>query len=286
MSPDVPSRSTLADVLEAIQTADFSPRRRQDMASAVRRVAKALGHPPEHIPADPRALGAWLKLVAPESIGMSVGRWHNIRSLLRSALMLVAPVMKGSSRVAMSVAWKALFDLVGPKTMVRNRLSRLLRWLSCQQIQPGAATVDDLERFHQELLAQALASHPEATWADTVRAWNWAVKNVPGWPQLLVERASRKVIYVWPWDKFPLSLKQDVDGWIDRLAARDFANEDGPAKPASVSTLVTREYQLRAFASALVLGGRDAASLTSLAACLTIENFTDGLRVFPERGGN
>lgn len=286
MSPDIPSRSTLADVLAAIETTtDLLPRRRQDLASAVRRVARALGHPPEHIPADPRAIGARLKLVAPESLGMSVGRWHNIRSLLRSALMLVAPVMKGSSRVPMSAAWKTLFDLLGPITMVRNRLSRLLRWLSYQRIEPGVVTADDLERFHQELLAQALASNPEATWADTVRSWNWAVKKVRGWPQLLVKRASRKVVYVLPWNAFPPSLKQDVDGWIDRLAARDFAGEDGPAKPASASTLVTREYQLRAFASALVLRERDSSGLTSLAACLTYENFIEGLRFFHERGG-
>lgn len=286
MAPDIPSRNSLADVLAAIETATMAPRRRQDMASAVRRVAKALGHPPERIPAEPHALGARLKLVSPESLGMSVGRWHNIRSLLRSALMLVVPVMKGSSRLPMSAAWKVLFDLVGPKTMVRNRLSRLLRWLSCQQMQPAMITPEDMERFHQELLAQALASHPEATWADTVRSWNWAMKNVPGWPQLRIERASRKVVYVLPWTAFPLSLKRDVDGWLDRLAARDFASDDGPAKPASASTLMTREYQLRAFASALVLRGRDASSLTSLKNCLTIENFIDGLRFFYERGGS
>lgn len=286
MSPDIPSRSSLADVLAAIETATMPPRRRQDMASAVRTVAKALDHPPERIPADPHALGARLKLVSPEALGMSVGRWHNVRSLLRSALMLVAPVMKGNSRVPMSAAWKVLFDLLGPITMVRNRLSRLLRWLSSQQVQPGVVTAEDLERFHQELLAQALASQPEATWADTVRSWNWAVKNVHGWPQLRIERASCKVVYVLPWDRFPTSLKHDVDGWLDRLAARDFADDAGPAKSASASTLVTREYQLRAFASALVLRGRDASSLTSLKNCLTIENFIDGLRFFYERGGS
>lgn len=284
MTPDIPSRSSLAHVLAAIDAAVLPPRRRQDMTSAVRTVAKTLGHPPEQIPADPRALAARLKLVAPESLGMSVGRWHNVRSLLRSALMLVGPVMKGSNRVPMSAAWKALFDLLGPITMVRNRLSRLLRWLSSQQIQPGGVTADDLERFHQELVAQALASHPEASWADTVRSWNWAMKKVPGWPQLRIERASRKVVYVLAWNKFPPSLKLDVDGWLDRLAARDFANGDGPSKPASASTLVTREYQLRAFASALVLRGREASSLTSLATCLTYENFTEGLRFFHDRG--
>ena len=185
----------------------------------------------------------------------------------------------------MSAAWKALFDLLGPITMVRNRLSRLLRWLSRHQVTPLTVTAMDLERFHQELAGQALASNPEATWADTVRSWNWAVKNVPGWPQQRIERASRKVIYVMPWTAFPPSLKHDVDGWIDRLAARDFTDDAGPAKPASASTLVTREYQLRAFASALVLRGRDPSSLTCLAACLTFENFTEGLRFFHDRGG-
>lgn len=87
MSSAAPSRSistspsNLADVLIAVARADLPERRRQDMASAVRSVARALGRSPEELPADPRLLSKRLAEVAPQSLGLSRGRWSNIRSL-------------------------------------------------------------------------------------------------------------------------------------------------------------------------------------------------------------
>jgi hypothetical protein len=66
--------SSLADVLTAVQNADLPERRRQEIASALRTVARALGRPLERIPADARRLSALLKEVAPLAIGVSRGR--------------------------------------------------------------------------------------------------------------------------------------------------------------------------------------------------------------------
>jgi hypothetical protein len=88
--------SSLADVLTAVQNAaDLPERRRQEIASALRTVARALGRPPERIPTDPHRLSARLKEVAPLAIGVSRGRWNNIRALVRTGLALVLPMAPG-----------------------------------------------------------------------------------------------------------------------------------------------------------------------------------------------
>ena len=161
-------------------------------------------------------------------------------------------------------------------------MSKITHWLSRCGIEPNVVTLADIERFKAELFNDPFLSNPEATWRDMGWAWNHAVAHIPGWPQIPLTLVSRQVTWVLPWSTFPASLKEDVDRWLYRLSGQDFA-EDGPIRPARHNTLTTREYQLRAFASALVLRGRDHASLTSLAELLTIENYQEGLRYYLDR---
>ena len=70
---------TLADVLAAITTADLPERRKQDLASAVRSAARALGRSPKQVPADPRLLASRLAEIAPQALGFSKARWNNVR---------------------------------------------------------------------------------------------------------------------------------------------------------------------------------------------------------------
>ena len=86
---------TLADVLAAVAAAEIPDRRRQDLASAVRTAARALGRPPEQIPAEPRLLARRLAEIAPQALGFARPRWSNIRSLLRAALELVTQMAPG-----------------------------------------------------------------------------------------------------------------------------------------------------------------------------------------------
>jgi hypothetical protein len=220
MTPCPPSRATLETVLKAIDEVLPPGRQRQDMASAVRQVAKALGKKPEDVPADPRLLSIRLKTVSPEALGYAPARWNNIRSLLRKALALVQPVMPGNSAAPLSSTWEALFDKIRDKRSERIRLSRLLRWLSEHQITPEQVSLSDLERFRDELKNEALLKNPETTWRHAVWAWNRSMKQVEGWPAVLIEVPSRKEVYVLPWSAFPASLKRDVDGWLLRLSVK------------------------------------------------------------------
>jgi integrase len=262
----------------------MADRRRQDMASAIKTMARLLGHVPADIPLDLRALNARLKHLSPLAAGISTARWHNVRSLLRAALALAGPLMRGRTTEPLSGAWEVLQGRIRVHSD-RIKLSRLLRWLSGQNLTPERVTEADLAGFHQSLAEEALIRDAQATWAEMARAWNRAVDEIEGWPQVKIDRPLRRQSYVLPWSAFPPSLKQDVDAWIARLAGKDFA-DDGPMRPLTEGSLAAREYHLRAFASALVLRGRDPQSLISLAACVTLENFIEGLRFFYERFGN
>jgi hypothetical protein len=88
--------------LAAVEQADLPPRRRQEMASAVRTVARALGREPGMVPADARLLAGRLAEVAPAALGFSQRRWANARSLLRAALAMVAPVSPGRHQAVLT----------------------------------------------------------------------------------------------------------------------------------------------------------------------------------------
>jgi integrase len=250
-------------------------------------VAKALGRRPEEIEANPRLLGMRLKDLSAAALGISDGRLANIKSLFRQALGMVTPVMPGRSDAPLSAAWDALMGhLAGNRHRPdRIRVMRLVRWLSGEEIAPEAVATADLGRFEKRLLGEALLKNPAATWRDAVEAWNRCVEKVPGWPQLRIERQSRKETYTLPWSAFPESLKADVDAWLRRLACVDL-DDEGPVRAVKPSTRRTREYQLRSFCSALVHKGVAAEQLRALADCLSLDHLKLGLNFYLERRHN
>src|SRR5689334_10600828 len=84
------STLTLADVLAALPSANsITPAQQQEMASAVRTIARLLGEDPARIPANRRALTRRMASIAPVIHGITKPSWSNIRSRLNAALDLV-----------------------------------------------------------------------------------------------------------------------------------------------------------------------------------------------------
>ena len=71
---------SLADLLVRVGASDLPERKRQELSSAIRSVARALGRLPENVPADGRLLAGRLKDVGPAAIGVSRGRWRSRRN--------------------------------------------------------------------------------------------------------------------------------------------------------------------------------------------------------------
>jgi len=145
-------------------------------------------------------------------------------------------------------------------------------------------TLVDSEAYRQAIFNDRLRSRPEKTWDTLSWTWNACHRNVEGWPAIRIERVSRRKIYVMPWSAFPVSFKQDVDRFLDRLAGADLS-DDGPIRPARPATLQMRQYQLRLAASVLVDRGHDAQSIRAIADLLSIERYQEILRFFLDRRG-
>jgi integrase len=282
----VPSRSlepSLADVLSAVSAApNLTMRRRQDMASAIRVVARILDRPLELIPADPPLLRRRLAEIAPMAIGMTKQRWSNLRSLLTGALALTRPMLPNRHPNVLSPAWQALHQRL-PTKSCRTRLSRLLHWLSCRGIEPVGVSRAHLEEFAGEL-CRSMVSNPAQRWREAAWTWNRARRTVPAWPAITASIPNRRKDYSLPWTTFPPSLKADADLFLARIAGNDLL-EDLPFKPVRPETRRLREVQLRRFASVLVHRGRDPATLRTVADIVTFEAFKEGLRFFLDRKG-
>jgi len=273
--------TSLADLLAILQTADLPERKRQDLASAIRTVARALGRLPEDIPADARILANRLKDVAPAALGISLGRWNNVRSLLRTALTFVQTISPGRNRNDLSLEWLELSTRLSRSDKIA--LSRLLRFLSGRGIGPAAVTAETFDEY-REHLDRSLLKRPSETFAMTARAWQRAARAVEGWPQIAVSIPDRRRQWVFKWDRLPESLYRDCRAWLDRLGGCDLL-EDAPFRPVRPATLAHREWQILAFASAVMRMGRDPETLTCLADLVEMETFKTGLRFFLEREG-
>lgn len=283
MSSRTPSRVSLDDVIAAIRSADLPVRKRDDMVSAVRTVARVLGKTPQEIEADPRRLALRLADVGAPAANLSSGRWNNVRSLFRAALALVRPMMKGRSTSPMSAAWATLHAALATREQ-KAGLSRLLRWLSERGVEPETVTLEDLLLFQTALANDSLVRNASSNWQGVVFRWNRAARAEPGWPCIIIESTLRRDTYSLPWSAFPPTLKDDVDAWLRRLGGNIF-DEDGPVRPARPGTIKTREYQLRVFASAIVRRGVDPGALRALADLVEWSNYCDGLKFLHQRRG-
>jgi integrase len=285
MSSSLSSRATeasLADVLAAVQTAILPARRRQEMASALRTIARVLDKPADRIPAHPRLLANHLSKVAARACGITLARWNNVRALARAALALVQPMSPGRQRNVLSPAWKRLADQLESRRVACS-LSRLLRFCSARGIDPDTVCDDTFEAFRL-FLADTLLRDPDKVFIQAARAWGIAQKKIGDWPRFTIAVPDRRNHWTLEWNHFPASLHQDFNNWRDRLTGRDMLDEM-PVRAVRETTLATREWQIRAFASALVRRGRDPASIRLLGDLTEIETFKEGLRYFLERNG-
>jgi integrase len=227
-------------------------------------------------------LASRLRNVVPATTGISTGRWNNIRSLLRISLSFIEPISPGRNCNDLSPEWRVLYNKLGSRSD-KIALSRVLRFLSAGGISPDEVTEKIFDAYHSHL-DRSLLKRPEQTFRLTIRAWRRAQAAVDRWPRIAVSIPERRKCWVYAWERFPESLRRDSQAWLVRLAGHDLL-EEAPFRPVRPATLGHREWQLRSFATAVVLAGRDPTTLTSLSDLVEIETYKAGLRYFLEREG-
>lgn len=247
---------TLESLLAAV-IADpaLSETQRRDRASAIRTLAKAIGMRPRDVELNVKLIRQKMDRVEPLAIGISAARWKNVRTLVSRALEGKAKILPSMQKDRISDQWKALADQL-PKSK-RLRLSAMLRHFSGLAIEPAKLTLADLLAYGDGIIEHRLRSTPEKTWDGIIWTWNKAVDTISEWPQIVIPREDRRIVYVQPWSSFPNSFRADVEAYL-KVMSGETIDEDGPSKALRPATLKSREYQARAAASALVQAGRPA----------------------------
>ncbi|TJZ88978.1 hypothetical protein FA743_19615 [Paracoccus gahaiensis] len=108
----VPAETPMfARIIQLIETDDnLAAHRRRDLASGLRRVAHAIGRPPEEVPADPKWLQPRLAKVAPAALGITAKSWQNAVSDARMAMAHLGIVRRRNRHVDdLSPDWAALW---------------------------------------------------------------------------------------------------------------------------------------------------------------------------------
>jgi integrase len=188
----------------------------------------------------------------------------------------------GRRRNTLSSAWDALWKQLTCRS-ARIALSRFARFCSAEDIEPEAVTEATFAAFRANLDTTLLTS-PEKVFAAFVRGWRFAQTAVAGWPRVLATAPDRRNRWTMPLTSFPESFRRDCYAWCDRLAGCDLL-EEMPFRPARPATVRLRNFQIRSFASALVLRGRDPSTITSLRDLIEIDAFKAGLKFLIERRG-
>lgn len=272
---------TLADLIEHVQTAGLSAIQTRDRVSAIRTAARVLGADPKDLPMNVKLLRKRLEEVSPEAIGMTIGRWNNVRTLLNRALEMRTAVRNSRQTIELIEDWRILADRLSKST--RLRMSALLKDLSARGVTPSNVSLADLEAFRNAIIENRLRANAEKTWDGICWAWNKCTSQVPGWPQVTIPREDRRIVYVLPWAAFPPSYKADVDAYLEVLAGT-VLDEDGPIRALRPTTLKMRSAQLRAAASALVTTGTPASEIRSIADVARFEPMKAILTHLRDRG--
>jgi hypothetical protein len=203
----------------------------------------------------------------PERLGVNRKTFANHRANAKAALNWFGRVSHGSARKApMGVDYRAFLAKI-PDPHARDILSPFFRYLSGLGVALEAVTdplVADYVRFRNNT---GFSPFNPTAQRRLVRAWNAAVKSVPGWPHNLLAEAPRAATHAGPrWEAFPATLREDIDAYCAKLAKPHRAANGRRRRACRPATLAKVRRELIAAVRTAVSVGIPLAELTSLAA--------------------
>jgi hypothetical protein len=173
---------TLGDIREAIEVSDTIPAdRKRYLIWALNRTIALIGNGVADVRADPKTVLRQLDQLSPAMTGLSPRAFANLKSLVRTALRLLASrLAPARSKIKLKGPWAAL-EVKLPLRLKRN-LSRFMRFAQAMGWSPHEIGEEHMERFADYLKNEAMLDKADAVVRATRYGWNTAVDTVPGWP--------------------------------------------------------------------------------------------------------
>jgi integrase len=281
VAPDTPSFFDLLDNVTADE--QLEPRRKADLRSAIKSLGQWLGLDLTAMPAHPRYLRERLTGFQPAAAGVSRKRLQNVRSAVAFALDRYGFGGRCDYLAPLSPAAQALYDRLSDRYF-KCRLSRLLRFISAQGIEPEQMTDAVADEFLAALGRHSAIKHVRTTHQDACRAWNKARHLIPGWPDVVLTVPCYQQTWGLPWAAFPVSLAAAVDAYFaDPVDDGDFFADNGRLKPLAPRTVATQKDHLRCVASALVRMGHEPAAIVDLGYLVQPAHVRQALQFFLDR---
>ncbi|MEQ9640309.1 MAG: site-specific integrase [Alphaproteobacteria bacterium] len=280
---------TLAEAIERIMAdAELAATRRRDLASALRTIARALGRPPQILPASVHWLRPRLERLHHEQLGLSAKRLRNVVSDATAALrhLGLAQQVARDNVKPLSPQWMSMAAAVRDVPALHRGLSRFIGFCARLGIQPNDVSDETVAAYHTALDEGLLLKRPRPLVQLVVLRWNEAAATIPGWPTRRLGRLDARDTYCLNWDAFPASFQADVDRWLHRLSGHDLLANDAPDKPLSPATLKHRRHQIRALASASCHAGLSVDQLVDLGVLVEPATLRLGLGWLLSRNGN
>jgi integrase len=191
----------------------------------------------------------------------------------------VQPTSPGRHVCELSAGWQQRSDQLKHRGQ-KIGLSRFMRFCSALGIEPDDVTEKTLESFREHL--EQTLKRPHEMFSMTAKAWHRAQGAIPDWPSAIFHVQNRQNRWTLLMSVLPESFCKDREAWLDRLAGRDLLDEH-PLRPVRAGTIELRRRQLRVFASAVILRGRNPDTITSLRDLVEIGTFKEGLRFLLDR---
>ena len=283
---DVPRN--LEDLLRAVSTAGLcNQRQARECQSAIRSLGKWLGRPLSLIPTDPAALRRHFATLNPTTLHVRPARVANVKSLVAKALDLAG--VRPSNRPvaeALTPAWQHLFMQLSGDRYLTSSLAPFARFCAQSGIEPVAVSDETTAKYLDHLERTALVKRPRTVHQTLCRTWNMARAKLRGWPAISLAVPSYAETFSLELAAFPASFNADLEAYLAQLSCDDpvdLLDEAAPPRPLRPNSIKTKRYQIRVFASALVLTGVPIESITSLAVLTRPENFKRGLRFMLDR---
>ena len=255
---------SFADAIAAIQRSSvLTASRRTHWACSLRKIAEALGRPPENVAARWGAVALRINQLHHAQANSTWKTLASHKSNAKAALFWFQQdeglPLRGQP---LDPQWKNLRGRVKDRSRLA-KLTGLIRYCSLKAIMPAAvdeAVIDRYMAFRKETTALAVDTKARRAIA---RAWN-ASRSIEGWPQQELIEPPLKAKEGPRWEDFPEGLRADVDANLKFLATARRARNGKRLRPCKASTLRTRRSDLISFAKKAVRLGTPMEDLSSL----------------------
>lgn len=273
MTPTAHKFMTAETFIECIASCDsLSEAKRRKIINATKSICAWGKYETNELAVHPVSIRRYCESISPGQCGITKKTISNAKSQIKQGLKHVG----GLREPKLEPAWQAVYDL-SPDEFHRAAVSRLLKFLSLKGKVPNAIGEEIAQEFYKWNSNFSMRRDPNGACRRAIKAWNWHVDNVSGWPQQHLAAIDMRDVYALGWDQMHPALGPSVEGWLHRETTDDPFDLSRAFKKLARSTVDTYNDRVRRYASCLIASGVDVNELRCLDDLISVAHATRGL---------